>query len=133
MKQLLRYVIDSLEAVADPRRIEMAGRSYPTSMRVIGVVVPEIKILLKDVKKKTAAYTPSEKIQFARMLVGTGIFECQQLAYEFIGNDKKVLPGLTEKDVDELGQNLDNWVSVDYYAGLIVGYAWREGRPRANS
>lgn len=127
MQHLLDHIIESLKAAADPRRIEMARRSYPTSMKVIGVIVPDIKILLKDVKKRTATYAPAEKIEFARLLVGTGIFECQQLAYEYIGNDKKALAGLTEKDVDELGQNLDNWVSVDYYAGLIVGYAWREG------
>jgi 3-methyladenine DNA glycosylase AlkD len=127
MQSLLEYVIDSLEAAADPRRIEMASRSYPTNMKVIGVIVPEIKKLLREVKKKTTAYSPEEKIELTRRLVETGIFECQQLAYEYLGNDKKALAGITEKDVDALGQNLDNWVSVDYYAGLIVGYAWREG------
>jgi 3-methyladenine DNA glycosylase AlkD len=127
MQPLVGYIIDFLEDAADTKRIEMAGRSYPTSMRVIGVIVPRIKVLLKDVKRRTVDFSPSEKIELAKRLVGTGIFECQQLAYEYIGNDKKALGGITEKDLDELGQNLDNWVSVDYYAGLIVGYAWREG------
>jgi hypothetical protein len=127
MQPLLEYIIDSLEGTADPKRIEMARRSYPTRMRVIGVIVPKIKVLLKEVKKKTAGYTPRDKIELAKLLVGTGIFECQQLAYEYLGNDKNALGRIRERDIEELGRNLDNWVSVDYYAGLIVGYAWREG------
>jgi len=127
MQSLVDHIIEILENNADPGRIVMAGKSYPTKSRVIGVIVPKIKTLLKEVKQETKSFTPSEKIELAKNLVNTGIFECQQLAYEYLGNDKKALNAITEKDVDELGQNLDNWVAVDYYAGLIVGYAWREG------
>jgi 3-methyladenine DNA glycosylase AlkD len=105
----------------------MAERSYPTKMRVIGVTVPRLKIVLRELNQQSKTFTSREKIELAKLLVNTGIFECQQMAYEYLGKDKKALPELSEKDIDDLGQNLDNWVSVDYYAGLIVGYGWRTG------
>jgi 3-methyladenine DNA glycosylase AlkD len=128
MKEIVQDIINSLEEFADPDRIEFAKRSYPTGMKVIGVTVPRLKQVLKEVKAGTRGMDPGDKLQIAGELVDTGIFECRQLAYEWIGNDRKILGELDEAEVDRLGQNLDNWVSVDYYAALIVGYAWRTGR-----
>ena len=117
----------SLEEFADPARVEFASRSYPTQMKVIGVTVPHLKKVLKEVKTSTRTFPVEQKLQMVQRLVDTNIFECQQLAYEWIGNDRKMLAELTSEIVDSLGKNLDNWVSVDYYAALIVGYAWRTG------
>ena len=35
---------------------------------------------------------------------------------------------LTFKDTLDLGKNLGNWLLVDMYAGLLVGYLWKEKR-----
>ena len=125
MEDLVADIILSLKQLADPKRIEFAARSYPTIMKVIGVTVPNLKIVLKELKKHTKKWTPNEKLGLSKELIATNIFECQQLAYEFLGNDKKTMKTLSEKDIDDLGKNLDNWLSVDYYAALFVGYAWR--------
>lgn len=126
MKELVNDIINSLEELTDQKRIEFAKKSYPTKMRVIGVTVPNLKVVLKELKNQTKQFSVSDKITLTKQLIGTNIFECQQLAYEFIGNDKKTLNTLTVKDIDDLGNNLDNWLSVDYYAALFVGFAWRE-------
>lgn len=128
MKDLIRDIIQSLEGFADARRIEFAKKSYPTQMKVIGVTVPHLKLVLKELRAITKSFTPEEKLHLSHQLIDQDIFECQQLAWEFLGKDKKVLNILTEKDIDLMAQNLDNWISVDYYAALIVGYAWRENK-----
>jgi 3-methyladenine DNA glycosylase AlkD len=61
-------------------------------------------------------------------LVRTRIFECNNLAYEIIWRHKKALHSVEAKDIEWLGQNLDNWASVDTLAVLITGVAWREGQ-----
>ena len=127
MNEIVNEIITSLNEFADPDTIDFAERSYPTQMKVIGVTVPNLKTVLKELKKETRNYSPVEKIRLTKELVNQNIFECQQIAYEFIGNDKKTLNIINEVDINELGKNLDNWVSVDYYSALIVGYAWREG------
>lgn len=127
MQPHIKDITQALQALADPSRIPFAQKNYPTSMKVLGVNNLGIKRILKELKKQNKGLYPNEKIAFAIELVNCGIHECQQLGYEYIGGDKKCLAALTEKTLDDLGQNLDNWVSVDYYAGLLVGYAWRTG------
>lgn len=128
MKEFVRDIISSLQEYAVEERKEFAKKSYPTQTKVIGVVVPNLKIVLKEVKSQTKKWAPEDIIQLSKLLIDTEVFECQQLAYELIGKDKKVLNALKVEDIDDLGKNLDNWISVDYYAALIVGYAWRVGK-----
>jgi len=125
MEQLINDIIKSLEVFADEKRIDFAKKSYPTKMRVIGVTVPNLKTVLNELKKQTKNLIFPEKIDLAVKLNQTSIFECQQVAFEYIGNDKNVASKLTENDIDRLEQNLDNWISVDYFGALIVGNAWR--------
>ena len=68
MKQLVGSIIKSLEEFSDHKRIEMARRSYPTKMKVIGVTVPNIKVVLKEVKKQIKIKSPSERIALAKQL-----------------------------------------------------------------
>jgi len=125
MKQLIKDIISSLEEYRDSNRIEYAKKSYPTKMQVIGVTVPNLKIVLKELKIHTKNYSIRDKIELAKELNRTSIFECQQLAFEYIGNDKKISSQINEQDIAELELNLDNWLSVDYFGALIVGNSWR--------
>jgi len=95
-------------------------------MVVIGVTNPNLKIILKEFKSQTKDFTIPEKFVIAKLLVNTNIFECQQLAFEFIGMDKKNMKWITEADIGDFYKNMDNWVSVDYFGVLFVGVAWRE-------
>lgn len=126
MEQLIADIIETLNSFADPKRIEFAKNSYPTKMQVIGVTNPNLKIVLKELKNITKSNSIDEKYKIAQMLVETDIFECQQLAHEFIGNDKKNIKYITREYLNTFNKNMDNWVSVDYYGALFIGYAWRE-------
>jgi len=127
MKLIIKDIISSLEEFKDPNRLEFAAKSYPTSMKVIGVTNPNSKIVLKELKTQTEKFSGREKIELAKDLFKTNVFECQHIAMEYLGKDKKVLAALSSSDIDEFNQNMDNWVSVDCFAGYLVGYAWREG------
>lgn len=127
MNPIVEDVISSLEEFKDEARIVFAAKSYPTAMKVIGVTNPNSKIVLKELKTQTKKFSGRERIDLAKELCKTNIFECQHIALEYLGKDKKALAELTSKDLDEFNQNMDNWVSVDCFAGYLVGYAWREG------
>ncbi len=127
MQKLINDISASLEAYADDKRIEFAKRSYPTKMRVIGVTVPNLKVVLKELKIQTKDFEPTEKLQLVKNLVDSGIFEMQQLAFEYIQSQKKLIPFLKQDFIKSIEKNLDNWISVDYYAAIVVGTAWREG------
>jgi 3-methyladenine DNA glycosylase AlkD len=124
----VQNIIKSLESLKDEKRAKMAKTYYPTAMKVIGVTVPNEKKVLKEIKELTKKYTGEKKLELVKELINTGIFECQHLALEFTGKDKKILEILTEKDIDDMTVNMDNWISVDSFAAYIVGYAWRVGK-----
>lgn len=128
MKTIVNDIIASLTSLIDVDRIEFAKKSYPTAMKVLGVTVPNEKVILKELKTQTIFFSGREKLELAKELVNTNIFECQHIAFEYIGKDKKALNELTEKDIDEFYVNLDNWVSVDCFSAYLVGYAWRENK-----
>jgi hypothetical protein len=56
MENLIKDIKQSLEEFADEKRIEFAEKSYPTKMHVIGVTVPNLKIVLKELKKQTKTF-----------------------------------------------------------------------------
>jgi 3-methyladenine DNA glycosylase AlkD len=126
MSYLVKDIKKSLQVFADPKRKEFARTSYPTKMEVIGVSVPNLKVVLKELKTSTKDFSVNDKLVLAKSLINEDVFELQQLAFEFLDANKKVLKSLTKDDIKELGKNLDNWLSVDYYAAFIVGFAWRE-------
>lgn len=118
-------IIASLESYADIDRVELGRRYHPTNMKILGVTNPNQKVILKELKALTKNTSFKDKIKLATKLVNTNIFECQHIAYEYLGKDNNVLANIQEQDVDTLNQNLDNWVSVDTFGIYITGKAWR--------
>ncbi|WP_158259125.1 DNA alkylation repair protein [Flagellimonas meridianipacifica] len=126
MKRLIEDIQQSLEEFADEKRIEFAKKSYPTRMQVIGVSVPNLKIVLKELKKETKLFETKEKLELIKGLVDKEIFELQQIAFEYLQSQKDLYNSLTKGYIESIEKNLDNWLSVDSFAIMIVGCAWRE-------
>ena len=64
---------------------------------------------------------------FVRHWYREDVFECQVLAFEIIGRDKKLLNALGYEDLMALWRNLDNWASVDHFSVGIFGVLWGRG------
>ena len=128
-ENLINWTINELEKYQDEKRVKLASGYYPTSMKVIGVNSPNIKIVLKELREKLKELNLPAKdiIVLAKALVNTNTFECQQMAYSLLDKEKKSQVALTKQDIRDLGKTLDNWASVDSYSVLIYGYAWRTG------
>ncbi len=125
---LVDGIISELEAAADPERLEKAKGYYPTSMRTIGVKVPDQRVIVRRLVKELKGESAEEMLHLAKELVSRRIFECQQVAYEFLSKSRKALEIIGLEDLRDLGQGLDNWISVDTYSTFLAGVAWREGR-----
>ena len=125
---MVATIIRKLRAEATADRKLFSQRTCPTSMEILGVTNPDIKELLKSIWPKVKAYPVGEVLTLAKNLVRTRIFECNNLAYEIIWRHKKALHSIGAKDIEWLGENIDNWASVDTLAVLISGVAWREGQ-----
>ena len=124
---MLSDIITTLETLADPERIAFAQRTFPTDLRVIGVTNPNLRLMLRELKRDTKKWEPEQVKELARTLVQSGVFEASWLAYELLGSSKKTLGSLSQTDIDHLNTGIDNWVLTDTFCGNILGFAWREG------
>ncbi|MYA60764.1 MAG: DNA alkylation repair protein [Chloroflexi bacterium] len=68
---------------------------------------------------------PSLVFQVASELIGE--FGQRWVAYEVIANHKGSYLLLDDRVVAELGSGLDSWYTVDAFARILAGPAWRDG------
>lgn len=127
-QDLVREIKAQLDQLSDPERLERAKKNYPTSMTLKGVPVPNLRPIVKDLRVRFKKSPPEEVIEFAKLLNATRILEAQQIAFEVLDKHKAAQKSLTLEDLLVLGAGIDNWVSVDYFAGMLAGPAWREGQ-----
>lgn len=121
-------IVRTLKDLGDPERVEYMKTVIPTSsQQSLGVTNPHIKTVLNELKKLYASWTPQEWIELCKALVAKDIIECQGLAYELIGRNRKLLDALSYADLEDLWRNLDNWASVDHFTVGIYGVLWGRG------
>ena len=127
MDKMVEIIIALLEEKSKPGRIELSKTYYPTSMRVLGVKVPDQRGVVKWLKDEIKQWPVRGIINLSIALTETKIYEAQQVAYELIGKSKKLVSDLTKADLKALAIGLDNWASVDAYSIYLFGIKWRQG------
>ena len=126
-KSIVGELIAALEEFTDPKRVEKSKTYFPTSQRVLGVTNPHIRTVTAELKQLHTIWTPREWIELCKALVDCDIFECQVMAYEILGRNRKLLDALTYNDLEDLWKNLDNWASVDHFTVGVYGVLWGKG------
>ena len=124
--ELAKEALVKLERNSDPDRIEWLKGSCPTAARVLGVKASDLHMVDREFSARFKSASPEQVIQFAQSLVNLQVLECQQVAYEVLSRHKPAMSSIREKHLIALGIHLDNWVSTDYFGGLVAGPAWRE-------
>ena len=126
VESIVSEIHERLEVVGDPQRRTIANSYAPTVMRVIGVTVPNLRVIVRDVAKRLKVESPDQVLSLAHKLLEGGTFEGRQVAYELLSRHRPTFATLETREVERLGKGIDNWISVDTFAGLIAGPAWRE-------
>jgi 3-methyladenine DNA glycosylase AlkD len=117
----------ALERGSVAERREKAASYVPSSMRVLGVPVPAQRKVLRDVARALRADPPARVLAFAGALLGTGVHEARQVAFELVAGRADVMAQLDGRGVEALGAGNDNWASVDCFGVYVAGPAWRAG------
>lgn len=126
-KGIVKEIIETLESLSTPKRREQSKNGFPTSQRIIGVTNPHMKEVIKALRGRYPGWNERQWIELCKELVSPGIFECQIVACELIGRDKRLLNVLNYEDLIALWGTLDNWASVDHYTVGIYGVLWGKG------
>ncbi|MCD4710178.1 MAG: DNA alkylation repair protein [Bacteroidales bacterium] len=126
-RAIVKEMLDAFSDLGSAERREKSKTYFPTAQRVMGVTNPDIKLVLKEIRRRYSDWGTADWINLCKALVATRVFECQVMAYEMIGRDRKLLDALVYSDLADLGQYLDNWASVDHYTVGIYGVLWGKG------
>ena len=127
IEDVIQEVLEALSDLSSEKRREQIRYFAPGSQEVVGVNNPDMKEVIKALKDKYISWDVLEWIALCKELVKRDIYECQFVAYELIGRNKKLLNSLNYQDLIDLWRNLDNWASVDHYTVGIYGVLWGMG------
>jgi len=116
-----------LRALANPERKRVAVTYFPTAMEVIGVSVPDLRAIARDMARRLRGAHAEDVLELVETVIDANTFEGRQAAYEVLARHPAALAALTAERVERLGRGIDNWASVDAFAVTIAGLAWREG------
>ena len=128
VERLTAEVMSRLEAAANPERAAMGASYTPTSARIIGVAVPDMRRAARDAVRELKGAQPDTVLALARALIGTRTHEGRLAAYEVLNRHRGVRAALDTSIMESLGRGMDNWASVDPFCWLVAGPAWLEGR-----
>jgi len=127
MKAVVREVREALSDLGSEERRKQIRYFAPGSQEVAGVSNPDLKEVIKALREKYRHWDEKPWIALCKDLVACDVFECQVMAYEILGRNKKLLNSLTYLDLMALWRNLDNWASVDHFSVGIYGVLWGRG------
>ena len=112
----------------EARRREAATWYFPTAMEVFRAGVPDLRKVARDVARRLKKAPPKDVLDLAYAVIADGVFEGRQTAYEILSRHKPTMARLLAADVEQLGEGMDNWASVDAFSSLVAGPAWRAGQ-----
>ena len=101
--QIINMMIEDLKNASAPERKAMAKANFPSSLDIMGVRAPDLQAIAKNWRAVLHDISIQRWIEICLQLNKKGIFECQQLTFELIWKNKKVLKDLTRHQVLELG------------------------------
>ena len=125
---LCAEIHDRLREAGDAERRSVGERYFATAQELIGVPIPKLRAVVRDVARRIRTAPADEVLLLAETLLAARSFEGRQVAYELIAGHRPAIESLRTRRVEALGRGIDNWASVDTFACVVAGPCWREGR-----
>ncbi len=124
----VRYVERRLRPHVVPARRDFLHGGYAKSrLQWMGVPVPAVRALARDVGQRLKEQPPRAVMALALALVRSPAIECRLTGYELLARRPDAMAALRRTDVERLGRGNDNWAAVDTFATLVAGPAWLAG------
>jgi 3-methyladenine DNA glycosylase AlkD len=110
-----------------PRDVKKVASRFDAEMRALPVRnAPSVRAVRRRYSRELKAAEPEFMLDLVRELVA--VHGYRGMAYELILYHRDAFQRLGEADVEELGQGIHSWGSVDSFARLVSGPAWRDGQ-----
>ena len=109
-----------------PGSAQALARAIDAEIRALPVRnTPNIRAIRREHSKHLQQADPALVLALARELLQND--GQRWVAYELIAHHEGAYQRLSEDELEELGQGIDGWSSVDSFARILAGPAWRDG------
>ena len=110
-----------------PRDVKRVASRFDAEMRALPVQnAPSVRAVRRRYSRELKAAESEFVLDLVHELVA--VHGYRGMAYELILYHRDAFQRLGEADVEELGQGIHSWGSVDSFARLVSGPAWRDGQ-----
>jgi 3-methyladenine DNA glycosylase AlkD len=82
-----------------------------------------VRVLLREFSKRISKSDSREVIELALKLLHE--YKHRGVAYELVHHHQAALSSLESKELEQLGQGINSWGSVDAFAVYLAGPTWR--------
>jgi 3-methyladenine DNA glycosylase AlkD len=113
--------------VLPARRDFLHGGYAKSRLQWMGVPVPAMRALARDLDRRMKDEPPRAVMALALALARSATIECRLTGYELLARRDDAIAALRRAHVERLGRGNDNWAAVDTFATMIAGPAWRLG------
>lgn len=86
---------------------------------------PNVRALRRNFSKRLAGADPDFILALAHELIDR--HELRWVAYELVADHKAAYQSLDEAKLEALGHGINSWYTVDSFARVLSGPAWRDG------
>lgn len=87
-----------------------------------------VRALRQQLSREIAERPAQEIVQLALALLRYPTLHHRFLAYELVHYHQPALASLGAAELEQLGQGMNNWATVDTFATYLAGPAWRKGQ-----
>ncbi|MGD1993679.1 MAG: DNA alkylation repair protein [Anaerolineae bacterium] len=107
--------------------VEEVASQIDAEIRALSVRnTPNVRAIRRTYSQQLEDAQPAFVLDVARELLTT--FRHRGVAYELIRHHQAAFQSVGEAELEELGQGIDSWSSVDSFARTLSGPAWLEGQ-----
>ena len=87
---------------------------------------PNVRAVRRGLSRQLRGASPAFVLDLARALISSG--RHRWVAYELIRDHPAAFQSTGEAELEELGQGIDSWSTVDAFARTLAGPAWLQGQ-----
>lgn len=86
---------------------------------------PQVRAIRRRYSRELADASPDLMLALAHQLIDH--FDLRWVAYELVAEHKATYQTLDDTKLESLGQGINSWHTVDSFARVLSGPAWRDG------
>jgi hypothetical protein len=110
----------------DRASVPALARSIDAEIRALPVQnTPSVRGVRREYSRRLREADPAFVLALARELLEN--YGQRWVAYELVAGHEGAFQHLPEAELEELGRGIDSWSSVDSFARILAGPAWRDG------